>query len=276
MTTIPKPIIFTDLDGTLLDRETYSFEPAEAVLDLIGRKEIPLILSSSKTRFEIELYRGRLKNHHPFLSENGGAVFIPKGYFSFPFPYDRELDKYFVLELGVFYPALLEVLESIRKETGIKITGFSDLTDVELSSLTGLSLEEACFAKRREYDEAFFIEAGEKEVKQVKRRIEEKGMHYDWGGRFHHLHGKNDKGKAIEILKELYKNEFSSIVTVGIGDSLNDLPMLRAVDYPIFLWGEENRLPALPIEIQNLTIIKGKGPWVWGEAILGVISKIKN
>ena len=47
--------------------------------------------------------------------------------------------------------------------------------------------------------------------------------------------GKNDKGKAVEILKELYENQFFSIFTIGIGDSLNDLPMLRAVDHPIFL-----------------------------------------
>ena len=135
MMTTPKPIIFTDLDGTLLDRETYSFEPAEPALDLIRQKDIPLVLSSSKTRAEIELYRRKLENDHPFISENGGAVFIPKDYFSFQFPYDRELDGYFVLELGTFYLQIIEVLESIKKETGIPIKGFSDLTEKKLLPL---------------------------------------------------------------------------------------------------------------------------------------------
>jgi mannosyl-3-phosphoglycerate phosphatase len=89
MTTTPKLVIFTDLDGCLLDRETYSFEPAQAALRLIREKEIPLILVSSKTRVEIEEYRRRLKNGHPIVSENGGAVFIPKDYFSFPFSHER-------------------------------------------------------------------------------------------------------------------------------------------------------------------------------------------
>ena len=146
-TTTPKPVIFTDLDGTLLNQKTYDFEPALPSLRILQQKGIPLILSSSKTMGEIELYRKKLENEHSFISENGGAVFVPKNYFSFPFPYDRELDKYFVLELGVFYPVILEILESVRKETGIKITGFSDLTEEELSSLTGLSLEEALLAK---------------------------------------------------------------------------------------------------------------------------------
>ena len=70
--TIPETVIFTDLDGTLLDADTFSFDPAEPALRLIRARSIPLILSSSKTRAEIEVYRKRLDNSHPFISENGG------------------------------------------------------------------------------------------------------------------------------------------------------------------------------------------------------------
>jgi mannosyl-3-phosphoglycerate phosphatase len=274
MTTTPKLVIFTDLDGTLLDRNTYSFEPAQPALRLIRSKNIPLVVSSSKTRAEIELYRKKLKNDHPFVSENGGAVFIPKDYFSFHFPYDRESDWYFVLELGTFYLQIIEVLESIKKETGIPIKGFSDLVEKEIISLCGLNLKEAKFAKKREYDEPFVIEGGEEEVEIVKRKIEEKGMNYIWGGRFHHILGKNDKGKAVMILKELYENEFFSISTVGIGDSLNDLPMLSAVDHPIFLKREGNLQPENLLPIQNLTIANGAGPWAWNDAVLSFLRKL--
>ena len=273
--TTPKAIIFTDLDGTLLDRETYSFEPAQPALHLIKQKGIPLILSTSKTRAEIELYRKRLENDHPFICENGGAVFIPKDYFSFRFPHERELDWYFVLELGTFYLQIIDVLESIKKETGIRIKGFSDLTAKELKSLCGLSLEEAEFAKKREYDEPFINEGSEKEVDLVKEKIKQRGLNYVWGGRFHHILGKNDKGKAVEILKELYENQFFLIFTIGIGDSLNDLPMLRAVDHPIFL--KEKRILSIkiPQKIKNLIIMDGTGPHVWNEAILQVVNNLK-
>ena len=113
--TTPKAIIFTDLDGTLLDKETYSFELARPALQMIKQKGIPLVLSSSKTRTEIELYRKELENAHPFVSENGGAVFVPKGYLSFSFPYDRVLGEYFVLELGTFYPIILEILDWLER-----------------------------------------------------------------------------------------------------------------------------------------------------------------
>jgi mannosyl-3-phosphoglycerate phosphatase len=74
-------IVFTDLDGTLLDYRNYSFEKALPALELIKQKNIPLVICSSKTRSEIEYYRKKLSNDHPFISENGGGIFIPKDYF---------------------------------------------------------------------------------------------------------------------------------------------------------------------------------------------------
>jgi mannosyl-3-phosphoglycerate phosphatase len=274
MTTTPKLVIFTDLDGTLLDRESYSFEAARPALSLVQEKNIPLVLVSSKTRMEIEHYREQLENRDPFISENGGAVFVPKDYFSFSFPYDREREEYLVLELGAFYPRIIEVLESIKRETGIRITGFSDLSEEELVSLSGLSPEEASFAKKREYDEPFMIEGGEREVEIVKRTIEKKGMTYVWGGKFHHLLGKNDKGKAVEILKEFYENQFFSITTIGIGDSLNDFPMLSAVDHPFFLNRGKGAKPDVILQVKNLTVIEGTGPQFWNEAIRNIVKEV--
>ncbi len=271
MTTTRRLVIFTDLDGTLLDRETYSFEPALPALRWIKQKGIPLVLSSSKTRAEMERWRERLGNSHPFISENGGAVFIPRGYFSFPFPCDRETEAYTILELGTFYPVILEVFKAVQEETGIHLRGFSDLTVEALSSLCGLDLEEAEFAKKREYDEPFLLEGGAEEIERVKRKIEEKGMTHVRGGRFHHLLGKNDKGKAVEILKELFENEFFSIQTVGIGDNFNDLPMLSSVDHPIFLKAEGDGTPETLLSIRGLTLIEGGGPLAWNRAVLETI-----
>jgi mannosyl-3-phosphoglycerate phosphatase len=273
MTTTPKLVIFTDLDGCLLDSKTYSFGPAQVALRLIKEKKIPLVLVSSKTRVEMEEYRGRLKNDHPFVSENGGAIFIPKGYFSFQFSHEREWEKYFVLELGTFYPQIIRALEFIKKETGIRIRGFHDLSEEDLVLLSGLTRQEAAWAKEREYDEPFLIEGGEREIKIVQKKIRERGLNYVWGGKFHHILGKNDKGKAAQILKDLYKKEFSLIQTVGIGDSLNDLPMLSAVDHPVFLKGEEDLSEISPIK--NLVLLDGTGPQIWNKAILSVLRELK-
>lgn len=274
MTTTPKLVIFTDLDGCLLDRKTYSFKPAHAALRLIKEKNIPLVLVSSKTRVEIEGYRRRLKNGHPFVSENGGAIFIPKGYFSFQFSHEREWEEYFVLELGTFYPQIVRALEFIKKETGIRMKGFHDLSEEDLVLLSGLTREEAASAKKREYDEPFLIEGGEREIEIVQEKIRQRRLNYVWGGKFHHILGHNDKGKAVEVLKGLYGNQFSSIRTVGIGDTLNDLPMLSAVDHPIFLKGERDVSSEIS-RVKNLVLFEGTGPETWNQAILSVLRELK-
>ena len=276
MTTTPKLIIFTDLDGTLLDRETYSFEPALPALHRIRQDGIPLIITSSKTRAEIEFYRAQLQMDHPFISENGGAAFIPRDYFSFPFPYHNESDKYFVLEFGTSYPRIIDALNFIRHETGIPITGFSDLTEKEIVSLCGLSTKEAESSKKREYDEPFLINGTEAEIEIVKTKIRERGMNYFWGGRFHHILGRNDKGKAVTIIRKLFENEYFFITTLGIGDSSSDLPMLLAVDHPVFLKERDVPLPEFPPAIHNLVTIEGTGPEAWNRTILKFVNHMMD
>jgi mannosyl-3-phosphoglycerate phosphatase len=143
-----------------------------------------------------------------------------------------------------------------------------------LASLSGLNRKEAALAKKREYDEPFLIEGGEREIEIVQKKIRERGLNYVWGGRFHHILGQNDKGKAVEILKKLYRKEFSSIWTVGMGDSLNDLPMLSAVDHPIFLKGEENLSPEIS-RVKDLVLHEGTGPQTWNKVILSVLREWK-
>ena len=76
----PDRIIFTDLDGTLLDHDTYSWKPAESALKLARKMNIPVIFCTSKTRAEVEIYRKSIGNKHPFIAESGEAIFIPVSY----------------------------------------------------------------------------------------------------------------------------------------------------------------------------------------------------
>ena len=89
-----KIIVFTDLDGTLLDHVTYSFCEAEDALELLREKEVPLILCSSKSSDEIKVYRRKLSNNEPFISENGGAIFIPEGYGNLKCEFNKIDDGY--------------------------------------------------------------------------------------------------------------------------------------------------------------------------------------
>jgi len=270
-------IIFTDLDGTLLDSETYSFAPALPALRSLSDLNIPLILCSSKTRTEIEFYREQLGNRHPFISENGGGIFIPKGYFGFMFEVPHHTiqveDQYEVIVLGAVYGEIRKAVAALRQE-GFPIRGFGDMSTEEVAGLTGLSSREAAMAKERHFDEPFIFKGKEADIPQLLAAILSKGFRYTQGD-FYHVLGDSDKGKAVSILEDLYRKAFGEIVTIGLGDSPNDIPMLERVDYPVIVQkpsgGYDRR-----IQIPNLMKTKGAGPEGWNNAILSLVQKIQR
>ena len=75
-------IVFTDLDGTLLDHQTYHWDPAAPALDALKAADIPVILVSSKTLAELRQLRQALALPHPVVAENGALIDVPDGYFA--------------------------------------------------------------------------------------------------------------------------------------------------------------------------------------------------
>lgn len=262
-------LIVTDLDGTLLHPETYSFEPARPALTLIKEKGIPLILCSSKTRRELEVWRERLENEHPFISEIGGGIFVPKGYFQFPVE-GQTKDGYTVITLGRPYREIRRIFLKIRERLGIKARGFGDMGIEEIARLTGLPLMDIGLAREREFDEPFIFEEGEKRVVDFLKAIEDAGLRWTQG-RFYHILGDNDKGKAVKIIKGLYENAYGKIKTVGLGNSFNDLPLLQEVDYPVLVKNEDGDYEER-ISLPNLIKADGIGPKGWNKAVMGLIT----
>lgn len=265
-------LIFTDLDGTLLDHHTYSFKPALPSLKALKEKNIPLIICTSKTRAEIEKWRLELDNDHPFISENGGAIFIPKGYFSYKFCFEREKDNYFIVELGTPYVRLREILNRIRQSLQLELKGFGDLSIDEVANLCGFSPEEARLAKKREYDEPFLLDE-ESAIKKIQEKARLSNLQVTRGGRFFHLMGENDKGEAFKLLTDIYRENKEYIVTIALGDSLNDLPMLRAADHPVLVQKPDGSY-APEVKLPNLHLAPGAGPAGWNEAVQELLNKL--
>ncbi|MBI5741566.1 MAG: HAD-IIB family hydrolase [Nitrospirae bacterium] len=242
-------------------------------LSLIKEKSIPLIICSSKTLPEIEHYRKKLYNLHPFISENGGGVFIPKEYFRFQISDFRfeieEKGKYHIIRLGAKYPDLRRAVQDLRKE-GFSVKGFGDMTVEEISALTGLGIEEAEMAKERDFDEPFIFPEATYELPLLLDAIRKKGFKHTQG-KFHHLLGNSDKGKAVSILIELYKKESGEITTAAVGDSQNDVPMLEAVDHPVIVQKPDGKFDP-QIYLPDLIKAEGVGPEGWNKAVIELIN----
>lgn len=274
-------IIFTDLDGTLLD-SNYSFRNALPALRLIRKKNIPLILCSSKTRTEIEHYRKRLKNIHPFISENGGGIFVPKNYFKISIvrpggsacswtklSFNIEEDKkHFLIRLGAKYSNLRKALQELRDD-GFDVRGFGDMSIKEITGLTSLKTAEAKLAKQRDFDEPFVFKGSKASLSKLKQNIKLKGLTFTQG-KFFHIKGKSDKGRAVSILKKLYNIQNRKIITIALGDSPNDIEMLQNVDYPIVVQ-EPDGFYDKRIKVKKLIKADGIGPEGWNKAVMKLL-----
>ncbi len=262
-----KIVIVTDLDGSLLDARTYSYEEARPALERIARDDVPLVLCSSKTRAELEWYRRGLQNRHPFIAENGGAIFVPEGYF--PFPVEGDLkNAYRVLPLGGGYNDIRRRFRALRDRLRIAVRGFGDMDVSEIMALTGLEREDARRAMMREYEEPFVFAGAPDE--RFLQAIEAEGLRWTQG-RFFHIMGTYHKGKAVNILKGLYERAHGAVTVIGLGDGLNDLPLLLAVDRPVLIRRPDGSHDTR-IDIPGLYRTGGVGPAGWNEAVLRELS----
>lgn len=252
-------IIFTDLDGTLLDADTYSYEKANDTLKMLKKLDIPIVFCTSKTRAEIEFWRKKIGNTDPFISENGGGIFIPKNYFSFEYIYDKEYNDYFVIELGTGYTHLTEILDIIKRK--YNVLSFSDMSAEEVAEDANLELSQAKLAKQREFDLPFKI-LNKKEKNDILTEIKKHGLNYTAGGRYYHLIGDNNKGEAIKILSYLMREKYGDISTVGIGDSENDFQMLDVVDRGYLVMKKDGSYASKKYRKAN-----GIGPEGWKDVI---------
>ncbi len=260
-----RQVLFTDLDGTMLDLYDYTYDAALPALDAVKRKGIPVVFCTAKTQAENEYYRAEMGLKDPFIVENGGAIFVPDDYFSFEFECKKR-DNYCVVELGALYGALRKALTEIREETGFTITGFGDMTAEEVAKDANLSVEQAKRAKAKHYNESFIFDEPKEKETILFDMINAKGFSHTYGGRYYGIHGKNaDKGKAVKILTKLFTQEYGAVKTIGIGDSMNDIPLLKAVDQPAAVRNKKGGW--IDISLPNLYKAKGEGPRGWVEVV---------
>jgi len=230
-------LIFTDLDGTLLNHEDYSFNDALPTLERIRNAGIPLILTTSKTRRETEHLQKELGIDDPFIVENGAAIYFPPkytGFFLEDFRQEPPFRVMDVIQLGISYDRIRSFIDEIRDQ--FKIRGFGDMSVHEISEITGLSPGRSEFARTREYTEPFIMNH-DKDIHALQDLAAERGIKITKGGRFHHMTGiYQDKGEAVKIVRNIFdRKKGEKHLAIGIGDNINDIPMLNNVDVPVLM-----------------------------------------
>ncbi|HWQ03018.1 MAG TPA: HAD-IIB family hydrolase [Candidatus Nitrosotenuis sp.] len=268
-------ILFTDLDSTLLDHHTYSWRAAEDALAELRRRKVPLVFCTSKTRAEVEFLRRKMNNEHPFITENGGGVFIPHGYFRHRIEAAKTVKTYHCIALARPYEEISAALDDLARDAGVEVVGFHHLRPKEVAENCGLPVPQAELAKLRDFDEPFFF-AGSTPVAEARFEALARERRFDLtrGSRFWHLHAGSDKGRAVRELMNHFRQSRRGerLRSIGLGDALNDLPMLTAVDKAILVQRHDGSYDQSVVEkIPRITLAGAPGPEGWNRAVLELL-----
>lgn len=265
-------LIFTDLDGSLLDHDSYSHSPADELLEKLEGDQVPVILTTSKTRAEVEVLRSELNNPHPFIIENGAGVYIPQGYFPNKPEGCIEVDSFWVFRFCEAREHWLSILEKGKTIFPHSFSHFSAMKEEVIAQVTGLSFKQAQHANNREYGEPITWLGVDKSKQEFIQWLQEQGGHVLQGGRFLHLSGLCNKGKALAWLTSEYKNQCNcpEVKTIAIGDSDNDVAMLEEATLALIVRSPVHAPPKLK-RLHGFSISDEFGPRGWSSGLRNIL-----
>lgn len=225
-------LIFTDLDGTLLNHYDYSFDEASQVIEYLKKNYVPLIIVTSKTFAEVRVLQNKLGIVCPFIVENGAGIFIaPDSPLAKNMP---PQNRYIKISKAKSYLELRLFFKNLQQKYSIR--GFGDMQVDEVIALTGLDYESAKNSMLRDFTEPFVLDE-DIDINILKAEANIEGLDVVKGGRFYHLITLHqDKAEAMKYLTHLYEENFGiKFQMIALGDSANDFTMLKAADIGILI-----------------------------------------
>lgn len=272
-----KLVIFTDLDGTLLDHHSYSYQAALPGLELCQQYHYPVIPTTSKTRAEVNPLRHELGLNSPFIVENGAAIYIPQDFFPTAPPDCQWQNGYWVKTFGVGRAHWLDILASMQPKWANYFNHFAQMSTKEIMACTGLHEQQAVLAAQREFAEPVLWLGDPQLQTQFISELKAHGASPIQGTRFIHVCAQVNKGQALTWLMHVFKQQFpqDSTSSVALGDGQNDIDMLAIADIPVRIKSPVQAFPQVN-SAQTLIDTSAYGPAGWTEALTNIINTHKE
>ena len=261
-----KVLIFTDLDGSLLHRETFKFDEIKDYLMELISKGILIIPNSSKTEKEILEFNYELGSNLPYISENGAAI---NGLDLL----NSDLPKELILSREKD-----DILKIFKNTVPLNIQNkckwLSEMDEKNQSLILGLKYQKLKSALDRKFTVPFVFNGSKNEKKELEKIIKNKGLYLQEGGRVIHLTDKVNKAKALQVFVRFFKKNNKNIKTIAVGDNYNDLDMLKTSDFPCLVFNDKFTLDEIPIN--NLITTNKPSPEGWADVIKMALVKINK
>ena len=266
MEKIYKILIFTDLDGSLLHRDTFEFDLIKDYLKKLLSKGIFIIPNTSKTEKEILEFNNELGSSLPHIAENG-AVIKGLDLLNSNLPKELILSKEKDNLAKIFDKSVPDNLQN-------KCKWLSEMNKKKQSLIFGLEDEKLKMALDRKYTIPFIFEGNKNEKNKLFKIVKNKGLALQEGGRVINLTDKVNKAKALQVFVRFFKKNNKEVKTIAVGDNYNDLDMLKTSDFPCLVFNDKFTLDEIPIK--NLIITNKPSPVGWADVIKMALAKINK
>ena len=257
-------IIFTDLDGSLLHRDTFKFDTIKDYIKSLVSKGIIIIPNSSKTEKEIEKFNEELGVNLPFISENGSSIH-GLNLITSNFP-----DK---LVLSREKEELIKIFENkVPEKLKEKCFQISKMSKKEKENILGQKDEKLKDALNRKYTLPFLFKGDKNEKNRLLKILNSNSLTLQEGGRVSNLCDNINKVKSMNRVIKILKKTEDKIKTIAVGDNFNDLEMLRNCDIPCLVFNDQFKLDQ--ININNLIFSNKPSPEGWADVIKMALAKL--
>lgn len=249
-------IVITDLDGTLLDHHNYDWHPAMPALNALHERGVPVVFNTSKTLEESRQLQREIGITGPVIVENGSCIATAEG----------------ETVLGRPRAAICAWLDASVSHRRYKFQSFSELGVDGIVRTTGLDEARAAKAAQRAWSEPLLWEDSDAALQDFAADAAQAGLHLLRGGRFVHVLGDCDKGRASQALVAQMDAEVPPRI-VALGDSPNDLAMLEVADRAFWVRSPVAEPPYAGQHPAAARVTRETGPRGWNEAIAALLEE---
>ena len=270
-------VLFGDPD-TLRQEGPPERNPTLAAIRALEARGVAVVLWGNETRSQMEVIQRDLDLHHPFISETGGGLFVPRGYFPEGLVPGRLSPNYHVVDFGKPYHQVAEALHEVARKSGVDVVAFSDMSIQDVALDCGLSLAQARLAKLREYDEPFRMLESEPAIhSRMYTALRRLGYRCFTHEAFHHATSVGSSTRSLRLLTSLYRQASAGdVLTVGLAKARSETGLLRAVDIPVVVQSDATEVARLGRKVPTARFASAEGSQRWSEAVLDLIDGRSN
>jgi mannosyl-3-phosphoglycerate phosphatase len=265
---VPRPLIFSDLDGTFLD-EAYSPVLTGAEASRVFARYV-VVWVSSRTADELLEVQRRIGHGGDAIGENGGVLVSHDREFARALGSPEPLGDAWVVTLAAPRDETAALVRRAFDRAGAAARTLDGIGVGDLARRSGYALRDAERALQRRTS-VLLVDADPAEPKTAAAlgALRRQGASVAHGGRWISVVQGSDKGSAIRAWVAAWRerDRAAPALVAGIGDADNDEPLLRAVGLPFVVRRPHRGHAPTLAAIEGARLLEREGTTGWLEML---------